>query len=154
MDVSGAVADETTFGALVKGEAPEMFGTLGAFGSARRVASPFVPEGLLSFAVLSDAVLSDAGVVFAGVLTGTGAFVPGFVGASLVEGTAAAGGGVTADAASPVRVLGWEVFVSRVEEGFFSSFFGESAVELPELFSSASGPTRTPSDWWNTAARA
>jgi hypothetical protein len=86
------------------------------------------------------------------VLTGTGAFAPGLAGASLVEGAAAAGVGVTADAASPVREFGCADFASRVEdsraeEGFFSSFFGSAVeAESPSAFSSAAGPTRTPLD--------
>jgi hypothetical protein len=101
------------------------------------------PEGFPSFDLLSEAG-------FAGVLTGTGAFAPGFAGASLVE--AATGAGVTADAASPAREFGCADFASRVEdsraeEGFFSSFFGSAAeAESPSAFSSAAGPTRTPLD--------
>jgi hypothetical protein len=96
-------------------------------------------------------VFVEAGAVFAGVFTGTGVVAPGFEGASLVEGAAVVGVGVTADAASPVRELGCAPFesrveASRVEEGFLSSFFEASATGPPEPFSSASGPTRTPSD--------
>lgn len=129
----------------------------GADAGAADVPAPevfveFEPVGLLSFVAEgfpSFDLLSEAG--FEGVLTGTGAFAPGFAGASLVE--AAAGVGVTADAASPVREFGCADFASRVEElgaaeGFFSSFFGSAvAAESPATFSSsAAGPTRTPLD--------
>jgi len=99
----------------------------------------FEAEGLPSFVLLSE-----AGADFAGVLTATGAFEPGFAGASLVEGAADEGAGVTADAASPERGFGCAALFSRVEEGFFSSFFGSAvAAESPATFSSAAGPTRT-----------
>jgi len=95
----------------------------------------------------SLALLPEAG--FDGVLTGTGVDAPGLVGASLVEGAADAGAGVTADAASPEREFGCAGLVSRAEEsraaeGFFSSFFGSAvAAESLATFSSAAGPTRT-----------
>jgi hypothetical protein len=118
------------------------------------LALSLAPAGLLSpaaFDLFSLAVFGEAGAVFAGVLTGTGVVAPGFDGASLVEGAAAVGVGVTADAASPEREPGCVPFVSRVEasrveEGFLSSFFGASEAGPPEPFSSAAGPTRTPSD--------
>jgi hypothetical protein len=122
--------------------------------AAEALALSLAAAGLLSpaaFDLLSLAVFVEAGAVFADVFTGTGVVAPGFDGASLVEGAAAVGVGVTADAASPVRELGCVPFesraeASRVEEGFLLSFFETSAAGPPEPFSSASGPTRTPSD--------
>jgi hypothetical protein len=133
--VSGAAAGAETAGAETAG------------------VPPFVPEGLLSLEAgdfPSCDLLSEAGL--AGVLALTGAGAPGFAGASLVEGAADEGAGVTADAASPEREFGCADFASRVEEsraaeGFFSSFFGSAlAAESPATFSSAAGPTRTPPD--------
>jgi len=109
------------------------------------LASP--AEGLLSLVEAAEGfpsfvLLSEVGADFAGVLTGTGAFAPGFAGASVVED--AADEGVTADAASPEREFGCAALVSRVEEGLFSSFLGSAlAAESPATFSSAAGPTRT-----------
>jgi hypothetical protein len=141
-------------------DATEVFGEPEVFGAFAPTDLPsFAPEGFafVPLVFVSLALLSEAGAVFAGVLTGTGAFEPGFEGASLVEGAADAGVGVTAEAASPVRGAGCADFCSRAVEDFFSSFFRasfeEDDGEPPELFSSASGPTRTPSDW-NACARA